>query len=69
MVLSLTATTYKFQEGADETSINTNHLACTWRVKMKGERSIKGKGGTERKGSRNQERNTVAIMNQICNQS
>ena len=69
MVLSLTATTYKLQEGADGTSINTNHLAYTWRVKMKGEGSIKGEGGTERKGSRNQERNTVAIMNQICNQS
>ena len=69
MVLSLTATTYKLQDGADGTSINTNHLACMWRVKMKGEGSIKEEGGTERKGSRNQERNTVAIMNQICNQS
>ena len=36
---------------------------------MKEEESIKGKGGSERKGSRNQERNTVAIRNQICNQT
>ena len=56
-------------EGADETSINTNHLACMWRVKMRGEESIKGEGGNERKGLRNQERNTVAIGNQICNQT
>ena len=56
MVFSLTATTYRFQEGADETSINTNHLACTWRVKMKGERSIKGERGTERKRSKSREK-------------
>ena len=40
---------------------STNNLACTWRVRMKEEESIKGEGGSERKGSRNQERNTVAI--------
>ena len=49
--------------------LNTNHLACTWRVRMKGEEIIKGEGGNERKGLRNQERNTVAIGNQICNQT
>ena len=35
---------------------------------MKGEESIK-EGGNERGGSRNQERNTVAIRNQICKQT
>ena len=48
---------------------NTNHLVCMWRVKMKGEESIKGEGSNERWGSRNQERNTVAIRNQIYNQT
>ena len=46
---------------------NTNHLVCMWRVKMKGEESTKGEGSNERRGSINQERNTVAIRNQICN--
>ena len=32
------------------------HLACTWRVKMKGEGSIKGEGGTERKGWRSRKK-------------
>ena len=36
---------------------------------MKGEESIKGGGGIEKRRSRNQERNTVAIRNQICNQT
>ena len=36
---------------------------------MKGKDSIKGEGGNERKGLENQERNTVAIRNQICNQT
>ena len=48
---------------------NTNLLVCTWRVEMKGEESIKGEGSNERGGSRNQERNTVATKNQICNQT
>ena len=39
-----------------------------WRVKMKGEGSIKGERGTERKDW-NQERNTVTIRNQSCNQT
>ena len=44
---------------------STNHLACTWWVRMKEEESIKEEGGTERKGrSRDQEKNTVAIKNQ-----
>ena len=33
-----------------------------------GKDSIKG-GGNERKGLENQERNTIAIKNQICNQT
>ena len=69
MVISLTNTTQRLQEYANRTSINTNHLACTWRVEMKKEDSIKEEGGNERKRSRNQERNTVAIRNQICNQT
>ena len=48
---------------------STNHLACKWGVKMKEEESIKGEGGSERKGSRNQESNTVAIRNQHHNQT
>jgi len=28
-------------KGGDGTSIKTNHLACTWRVEMKREKSIK----------------------------
>ena len=36
---------------------------------MKGEESIKGEGGNERRRLRNQERNTVAIRSQICNQT
>ena len=36
---------------------------------MKGKESIEGEGSNERKRLRNQERNTVAIRNQICNQT
>ena len=36
---------------------------------MKGKESIEGEGSNEGKGLRNQERNTVAIRNQICNQT
>ena len=36
---------------------------------MKGEDSIKEEGDNERRESRNQERNIVAIRNQICNQT
>ena len=32
---------------ADGTNINTNHLACTWKVEMKKEDNIKGEGGNE----------------------
>jgi len=56
VVFSFIVTTYKLKEGANGTSIKTNHLACTWRVKMKGERSIKGERGTERKGSKSREK-------------
>ena len=48
---------------------STNHLVCTWRVEIKREKSIKKEGSNERRGSRNQERNTVAIKNQHCNQT
>ena len=58
-----------FRKGLMRQVLNTNHLVCMWRVKMKREESIKGEGGNERKGSRNQERNIVAIRNQICNQT
>ena len=34
---------------------NINHLVCMWKVKIR--------------GSENQERNIVAIKNQICNQT
>jgi len=37
-------------EGANETRINTN--ICTWRVKIRGEESIKGEGSSRREGSR-----------------
>ena len=69
MVFNLTATTQKFQEGVDGTNINTNYLVSTWRVEMKGEGSIKEEEGNKRGGSKNQERNTVVIRNQICNQT
>ena len=36
---------------------------------MKGKESIKGEGSNERRGLRNQEGNTIAIRNQICNQT
>ena len=36
---------------------------------MKREKSIKEEGSNGRGGSRNQERNTVAIKNQRCNQT
>ena len=55
-------------EGVDGTSINTNYLACMWRAKVKGKESIKEKSCKERRGLENQERNTVAIRNQTCNQ-
>ena len=54
-------------EGADGTSINTNHLACTWRTRMKGEGSVKGRGGNRKGRSENQKRNIVATENQTCN--
>ena len=37
----------RLQKGVDGTGINTNHLACTWRVEMKGEDSIKEEGDNE----------------------
>ena len=52
MVFIFTSTTQRLQEGANGTSINTNHLAYTWRVEMKWEDNIKEEGDNERKGSR-----------------
>ena len=48
MVFSFRVTTQRLQEGADGTSINTNHLDYMWRVEMKREDSIKEEGGNER---------------------
>ena len=36
---------------ADKTSIKTNRLACTWKMKMKMRDSIKEEGGNETEGS------------------
>ena len=44
-----------FQEGTDGTSINTNHLAYTWRKKIKEEENIK-EGGNEKEGSKSREK-------------
>jgi len=46
-------------KGADGTSINTGHLARTWRTRMRGEGSIKEGRGNRRKGSENKEKITV----------
>ena len=47
-------------EGADETSINTRHLACTWKAKVKGKESIRKERCKERRGSeKSGEKNTV----------
>ena len=54
-------------EVVDGTSINTSHLASTWRAKVKAKESIKKKRCKERRGSENYKRNTIAIKNQICN--
>ena len=35
---------------ADETSINTNSLVCTWKVEMKMRDNIKEEGGNETRG-------------------
>jgi len=40
-----------------------------WRVKIKGEESIKKGRGNERRGSENLEKNTVTIRKQTCNQT
>ena len=52
---------------ANGTSIQTNHLKCTWKVEMKGKYSIKGEGVSEKRDRKNEERNIVAIENQTCN--
>ena len=48
-------------EGADGTNINSSHLACMWRTRMRGEGSMKGERGNRRKGSRKKEKITVAL--------
>ena len=52
---------------ADGTSIQTNHLECTWKVEMKGKDSIKREGVSEKGDRKKEERNTAAIENQTCN--
>ena len=59
MVFSLIAITQRFQEGADGTSINTNHLAYTWRVKMKMGREYKRKREAMRERDREVKRKTL----------
>ena len=56
-------------EGADGTSINTNHLASTWRAKVKKKESIKKKRCKERRGLEKLQEITVVIKNQLCNQT
>ena len=63
MVFYPTATTQRLQEWADGTSINTNHLAYTWKVEMKGEDSIIEGGGNVREGLRNKEKKHCSIKN------
>ena len=58
----------RFQESVNGTSINTNHLACTWRVEMKGEDSIREEGGNERKWLKSGEKH-CSNQEQICNQT
>ena len=53
----------------DGTSINTSYLTSMWRAKMKAKESIKKKRFKERGDRKNHKRNTVAIKNQICNQT
>ena len=69
MVFSFTTTTQRLQEVADGTRININRLVYTWRVRMKGEESIKEEVGNEREGLEKKKKNTVAIKNQTCNQT
>jgi len=42
--------------GTDGTSINTNYWACIWMVEMRWGDNIKGEGGNETRGSKNQEK-------------
>ena len=61
MVFSLTATTWRLSKRANRTSINTNHLARTWRVEIKKKESIKEGGDNGRKGLRKKEKNIVTL--------
>ena len=45
----------------DGTNINTNRLACTWKVEMKRRDNIK-EGDNKTKGSRKREKITVASI-------
>ena len=48
--------------GANGTSINTNHRACTWKVEMRRGDSIKEEGGNETRGSKKKkEKNYYSI--------
>ena len=65
MVYNLTVATQRLQEGADRTSINTYHLACTWKVEMKGEDSIREEGDNERRGRKTKRKNIVALRTEF----
>ena len=58
----------RLMKGADGTSINTSHLPCTWRTRMRGEGSIKG-GGSNRRGGSKERENYYSIKNWLCNQT
>ena len=44
---------------ADETSINTNSLVCTWKVEMKMRDNIKEEGGNETRGLGKKKEKTI----------
>ena len=50
----------------DGTSINTSHLANTWRAKVKARESIKKKEAKREGDRKTHKRNTVANKDQIC---
>ena len=56
-------------EGANGTSIKHQPSGLHVDGKDEREKSIKGEGSNETRVLGNQERNTVAIRNQICNQT
>ena len=51
----------RLQEGADVTRINTSNLMYMWMVEIKERREYKIEGDSNGKGSKNWEKNTVAL--------